>query len=113
MKRALLSVAVLAVLMSAAPRASRAEDDANELAKKLNNPVASLISVPLQSNWHFGIGPDDATQYLLNIQPVFPATLNPKWNAITRVILPVLDTPIGNGQSKSGIGDVTASEFFS
>jgi len=29
---------------------------AAELAKKLQNPVASLISVPIQNNWDFGLG---------------------------------------------------------
>jgi hypothetical protein len=46
-----------------------------ELAKKLQNPVANLISVPLQSNWDFGIGPADALRYTLNVQPVLPLTL--------------------------------------
>lgn len=32
------------------------KDDAEELAMKLQNPVASLISVPFQNNWDFGIG---------------------------------------------------------
>ena len=43
---------------------------AAELAKKLQNPVASLISVPIQNNWDFGIGPADAMRYTVNIQPV-------------------------------------------
>ena len=31
-----------------------------ELAKKLQNPVTDLITVPMQHNWDFGIGPADA-----------------------------------------------------
>ena len=30
------------------------------LAKKLQNPVTDLITVPMQHNWDFGIGPADA-----------------------------------------------------
>jgi hypothetical protein len=40
-----------------------ASSDQAELAKKLQNPVADLISVPLQNNWDFGIGPADAMKY--------------------------------------------------
>ena len=29
---------------------------AEALAKKLQNPIANLISLPIQSNWDFGIG---------------------------------------------------------
>ena len=45
------------------------------LAKKLQNPVANLISVPLQSTWDFGIGRTDAMRYTLNVQPVIPFSL--------------------------------------
>ena len=53
------------------------DDKANaaELAKKLQNPVADLISVPIQNNWDFGIGPEDAMRYTANIQPVIPFSL--------------------------------------
>jgi hypothetical protein len=41
--------------------------------------VASLLSVPFQSNWDFGVGPgpNNDTRYLLNFKPVmpFPTTL--------------------------------------
>lgn len=68
-----------------------AQDDAAELAKKLSNPVASLISVPLQSNFDFGIGPDkDGWRYTLNIQPVIAISLDDNWNFIVRTIVPVI-----------------------
>lgn len=51
---------------------SQEVDQAAELAKQLSNPVASLISVPMQANWDFGIGVNDATRFTLNVQPVIP-----------------------------------------
>ncbi|MGD0208458.1 MAG: transporter [Verrucomicrobiota bacterium] len=86
-----------------------------ELAKKLANPVASLISVPIQNNWDFGIGPANAMRYTANIQPVIPFTLNTNWNLITRTIMPVIyaESPVSGGGSKSGLGDIVQSFFFS
>ena len=91
------------------------KDDAAELAKKLQNPVASLISVPLQSNWDFGIGSANAMRYTLNIQPVIPFSLTKDWNLITRTILPVIyaESPVEGGDSTSGLGDIVQSFFFS
>src|SRR5436190_11098269 len=43
-----------------------------ELVKKTLNPVASLVSVPIQNNWDFGIGSANAMRYTANIQPVIP-----------------------------------------
>ena len=53
---------------------------AEELAKQTQNPVASLISVPFQGNWDFGIGEREATGTTLNIQPVAPFGLTKDWN---------------------------------
>jgi len=87
---------------------------AAELAKKLANPVAALISVPVQFNADYGFGPNNGTRYLTNIQPVVPIDLNADWNLISRTILPVIsqDNVIGTS-SQSGIGDVLQSAFFS
>jgi len=92
-----------------------AGDQEAELAKKLNNPVASLISVPIQNNWDFGIGPENAMKYTANIQPVIPITLNKDWNLILRTILPVIyaESPVKGGADHSGLGDVTQSFFLS
>ncbi len=40
------------------------------LAKQTQNPVANLISLPIQNNTDGGIGPDNAKQNTTNIQPV-------------------------------------------
>lgn len=96
-----------------APAASAQDTD---LAKKLANPISSLISVPLQWNYDSNIGPaDDGERATLNIQPVIPISLNNDWNLITRVILPVTsqsDIFPGAGD-QFGLGDTTISAFFS
>lgn len=86
-----------------------------ELAKQLANPVASLISVPLQSNVDYGVGPYKGAKYALNIQPVVPIKLSSRWNLITRYILPLVDQhDIGlKGSDEFGLSDATVSAFFS
>ena len=52
--------------------AAAAEEEEEALAKKAQNPLANLISLPFQNNTSFGVGPLDRTQNVLNIQPVIP-----------------------------------------
>lgn len=91
-------------------------DDAAALAKELSNPVAALISVPLQSNWEQNIGPDDrGSRYTLNLQPVIPISIGKDWNLVSRTILPLIDqwgsVPGTDGQF--GLSDTVQSLFFS
>jgi len=100
---------------AAPPAASAAATDAAALAKQLSNPVASLVSVPFQSNWDFGVGPEEKERYLLNFQPVMPFSLNDDWNLIARVIVPLLSQPplVAGAQPTFGISDIVTSAFLS
>jgi hypothetical protein len=87
------------------------QDSSTELAKKTQNPVSDLISVPFQNNFNFGVGPEDKMQYLLNIQPVLPQRITGRWNWIHRVIIPVIGQPEPVG--KFGLGDIQYQGFLS
>jgi hypothetical protein len=108
--------AIALVCLGLAAPVARAEQN-EELAKKLNNPIADLVSVPFQGNVDYGIGPDNnGTRFLLNIQPVIPINLGPDWNLISRTILPVTHWNkhvVESDGTRFGLGDVTQSFFFS
>lgn len=83
-----------------------------ELAKQLSNPVASLISVPFQSNYDCCFGPEDGGKFTLNIQPVVPVELSEDWNLIVRTIVPVIwqdETVAGQGNSSASAMSPRAS----
>jgi hypothetical protein len=90
-------------------------NEAAELAKKLANPIASLISVPFQNNTFYGIGSLKGTQNIMNFQPVVPFKINENLNLITRYIIPIVTqyNITGENASQSGLGDATISAFLS
>lgn len=92
-----------------------AANSALELAKKLANPISSLISVPFQNNLDVGNTPYNGSKYLLNIQPVIPFTVKSKLNIITRLILPIVSqrNVTGLDENQSGLGDLNLQLFLS
>ncbi len=99
----------------AASEAQGAKDTDEELAKKTQNPVADLITVPFQSNTNFGVGPANAIQEVFNIQPVIPIHIG-SFNLITRTIIPLISQPnLGTGESGSifGLGNINTTLFIS
>jgi hypothetical protein len=109
-----------AVLLSAqdtkAPAATApAASEADALVKATQNPVASMISVPLQNNSNLAVGPYNRTQDIFNIQPVIPKRISENWFFITRVIQPFVWQPIStqNTGGEFGLGDMNPSFFLS
>jgi len=78
--------------------------NADALRKAAQNPVASLISVPVQNNFNGGIDPGNRTQHVLNIQPVITVKFSENWNLIIRWITPIIYQPLGPGVGVSGLG---------
>jgi len=97
------------------PPLVQAADDA-ELAQELTNPIADIMTIPIQMNFDNDIGSNDqGSRITTNIQPVIPFEANEDWNLITRTIFPVIyqdDVYPGSG-SQFGLGDVLAQLFFS
>lgn len=100
------------VILLGRPGISQAQD-AEALAKETQNPVSSMISVPFQGNWDFGLGDNDRTSTLLNFQPVVPFPVNPSTNVILRVIMPLTSQPGTDEARLNGLGDIVMSAFFS
>jgi hypothetical protein len=105
--------------------ANAADDDTSDLAAAAQNPVADMISLPLQNNTYFNVGPGEDTVNVLNIQPVIPFSAG-DWNLITRTIVPLIyvpntiggiaEIPQGNPNYNStefGLGDINATVFLS
>jgi hypothetical protein len=117
MKTLLSAVVALVVAATVLCPSVWAQDvDQSDLAQDLTNPVADLLTIPIQLNYDRNIGlADDGWKLQTNIQPVLPFNVNDDWNLITRTIMPVIwqDEIVPGAGSQFGLGDINLSLFFS
>jgi hypothetical protein len=107
-------VVIALVLASAAPASSQEGGSDLELAKESQNPIGNIISVPIENNIDFDVGPEDALLNTLSFKPVYPVNLG-DWNLINRAIVPVIyqqERFPGEGE-EFGLGDSTYQAYFS
>ena len=116
------STAFLAGILFSSSVIAQSNGD-NDLQAAAQNPVADLISLPFQNNTYLGIGPNDETVNVLNIQPVVPFKLSDDWNIVTRTIVPLIYVPGtvegldvlpsgGGNDTRFGLGDINVTAFF-
>jgi len=112
-----LAVGIAAVLGVSAPApADESAGDGSDvdLAKKSQNPLGDIISLPFENNFDVGFGPKDALIYTLNLKPVYPVHLGDDWLLINRLTLPIVaqgERFAGEG-SEFGLGDSVYQAFF-
>ena len=94
--------------------AAAASGDADELARKVSNPAAFMISVPVHTDLDFGNWPDGSSRrYLLDIEPVIPVRLTRGWNMISHTDFPLAYAdPVGPGGGVFGLGDINQTLSF-
>jgi len=72
------------------PILSALADDASELAKQSQNPVADIISIPFENNAYFDVGPSGKRMYTTTIKPVYPMKIGENLNLINLMVAPVM-----------------------
>jgi hypothetical protein len=87
----------------------------SDIAKQAQNPIARLISVPLENDFYPQTGINKEDSYVLEMKPVVPFSLSKDWNLITRTIIPIIQTPdpAPGVNGATGLGDVQLSLFLS
>lgn len=97
-------------------RPTSPSEDTNAAAKNAaQNPVASVISVPIQGNTAFGVGPYRRALNQTLIEPVVPLRLSENWILITRTITPIVVLPRFTPTQgvQYGLGNMEPQFYFS
>ena len=82
------------------------------LAKAAQNPVANMVSLPLQWNYSTGGGLDSSTALVLNVQPVLPLPIGEHWLIVSRTVVPFVSIPLPNGRQSGGIADIQEQAYL-
>ena len=119
-----LAAAICGALIIAPAGVSRAQSETDSakavrhakaeasLAKAAQNPVANMVSLPLQWNYSTGGGLDSSTALVLNVQPVLPLPIGEHWLIVSRTVVPFVSLPLPNGRQSGGIADIQEQAYF-
>ena len=119
-------VAISLVLFLVIAPAARAQDDAAEMARMLQDPLATISALMTDNDILFGTGSGDSTSYSFQIQPIYaldfpdagftflPRGIIPISGVAPAADLPLLGDPASSGGSMTwGLGDIVTQFFFS
>jgi len=97
------------------PPATAESNDSAEIAQRLTNPLAAMISVPLQNWFDFNLGPrKDGFRYTMEAQPVYPIQISRDWNLLSRTTIPLIyQQKVSGRTTQAGLSDSTESIFLS
>lgn len=115
MPLAALRVAAAVGMIVAAAAYADTDGPPTVTAKDVQNPVASLVTVPVQDNSYFDVGPYKKTEDVVLMEPVVPFRLGDNWNLITRWITPLMYQPSISPVHGStyGLGNIEPELFIS
>lgn len=105
---------IVLIAITALSSPAWAEGAAPDLRQLPANPIADILSLPLQLNHDTGLGAAGRdTRTTLNLQPIVPMSVSEDWKIISRTIVPLIrqDSPHPSRWETSGLGD-TAQSFF-
>ena len=104
------------VFAQSAPEGSENDEaaGAQTAAAQAQNPIAHVISVPLQNNALTRTGPYRNTANTLLVQPVVPIRIDANWSVITRTIVPVVYLPRTSPEQGevTGLGNIEPQFYF-
>ena len=77
-------------------------------AADAQNPIAHVVSIPVQANLYTRSGPLHRTAGTLLIEPVVPIQLNADWSVVTRTIIPLIHEPRTSLEqaAQTGLGNI-------
>lgn len=86
-----------------------------DLAYRLQNPLAFIPRLPIENQFDFGYGSENAMRYALRPRPVIPFSLGDDLSLITRTTFNVVyqEAPEPGSSDKFGLGDTDLELYLS